>query len=338
MVRLKDVAKRAGVSVMTVSRVLRDAPDVSASTKARIRQLAGEMGYVPDSMAQSLRMRTTKLLGIVLPSLAHPEIASVMDALTSRVQELGYQLIVEHSLGDPDREETCIRRMLARRVDGIFIAPIYRLAPMARVYDEIRRRGTPVVLLGPSAPFCEGLPNVETDDLALSRALVSHLIDLGHRRIAHLAGPPAAPWARFRRDGYHQALRDADLPDDDSLVFTAGHTFEDGRKAALQMLSEGVKATAVCAATDGVAMGVVSVLLSQGLRIPGDISVTGFGNVAMSEHFRVPLTTAGQPHQRLGITAADLMMDLFRDGKQKNRTLQGEVLTRESSGPPPSAK
>jgi LacI family transcriptional regulator len=333
MIRLKDVAQRAGVSVMTVSKVLRNAPDVSAQTKIRIRRLAEEMGYVPDSLAQGLRTRTTKLLGAVISAATNPWVAPLLVAIEERAHDLGYDLILAHSLNDPEREESCIRKILARRVDGLFVMPVYRLGPTATIYEELKRSGLPVVLLGPTAPFCESFSSVETEDQPASHALTKHLVELGHRRIAFFAGPPAAPWSRSRLEGYHQALRDAGLKDDDNLIFTSGSTLEDGQKAALQMLNEGVQATAIQAVNDLVAVGAVNVLLKQGLQIPGDISVVGFGNIFLSEHFRVPLTTVGQPQYRLGLAAAETMFETLRGGKPRTRTFPGELIVRASSGP-----
>src|SRR5690242_15954181 len=134
MVRLKDIAVRAGVSVMTVSKALRDEPDVSASTKTRLKLMAQQMGYVPDSTAQGLRTRTTKLFGLVIPATTDPTVARMVLALEERAHELGYDLILVHTLNTPEREESSIRRMLSRRVDGIFVSPVYRIAPEARIY------------------------------------------------------------------------------------------------------------------------------------------------------------------------------------------------------------
>src|SRR5688572_29115772 len=183
MVRLKDIALRAGVSVMTVSKVMRDAPDISAATKARVRQLAQQMGYMPDTVAQGLRNRTTKLFGLVISAATHPIFARVVMAIEERAYELGFDLIVAHSLNVPEREEAVIRRLLSRRVDGLFVVPVYRLDPAAAIYEDLLRLRLPTVLLGHRAPFCQKFPNVETDDINASHALTKHLIDLGHKRI-----------------------------------------------------------------------------------------------------------------------------------------------------------
>ena len=154
MVRLKDIAERAGVSVMTVSKVLRDAPDVSAATKNRIRALARQMGYVPDSLAQGLRTRTTKLFGLVVSAMTNPLFARVVMAIEERAHELGYELILSHTLNITEREDTAIRRLISRRVDGLFVSPVYRLGPEAPIYQELQCCGIPTVVLGHSAPFC----------------------------------------------------------------------------------------------------------------------------------------------------------------------------------------
>src|SRR5882762_10429482 len=148
MVRLKDIAQHVGVSIMTVSKALRDAPDVSTATKARIKLLAQQMGYVPDSSAQGLRTRTTKLFGLIIPSITNPVYARMVVAVEERAHELGYDILLAHSLNKPEREEACIRRFLSRRVDGLFISPVYRFEAEARIYQEITVRKTPVVLLG----------------------------------------------------------------------------------------------------------------------------------------------------------------------------------------------
>jgi DNA-binding LacI/PurR family transcriptional regulator len=335
MVRLKDIAARAGVSIMTVSKALRDEPDISAATKARLRALADEMGYTPDSLAQGLRSRRSKLFGLVISAVTNPVYARVMMAIEEQTHELGYGILFGQSLNIPEREESVIRNLLSRRIDGLFVTPVYRLEPLAPIYEELAKRGTPVVVLGHRAPFCENFVNVETDDVAASFAATQHLLELGHRRIAFFAGPPVAPSAQERLEGYRRALRGANIEIDDRLIFSAGATIEEGEKAALQMLNESPGATAVQAANDLVAIGAATVFLGQGLQIPRDLSLVGFGNVLVSEHFRVPLTTIRQPKFRLGAAAMELMLKLLRGEPAATKRLPAEIIVRQSSGPAP---
>ena len=334
MVRLKDMARHLGVSVMTVSKALRDAPDVSAATKSRIKSLAHQMGYVPDSSAQGLRTKTTKLFGLVIPSITNPIFARIVVAIEDRAHELGYDVLLAHSLNQPEREENCIRRFLSRRVDGLFISPVYRFEAEARIYQEVLARQTPTVLLGPPAAFCKSFPSIEIEELIASYNATQHLLKLGHKRIAYLTGPATAPWAHERFEGYRRALREAGLDVDDKLVFQAGSTIEDGTKAALQMLNESCDATAVQAVSDMVAIGCAETLLAQGLKIPEDISIVGFGNILTTEHFRVPMTTIRQPKFRLGIAAVEMMMSLIHRERVQPTRLAAELIERKSTAPP----
>jgi len=336
MVRLKDIAQSANVSVMTVSKALRDAPDVSESTKLRIRKLASEMGYVPDSAAQGLRTRTTRTFGVVISSTTNPIFARVLMAIEQRAYEIGYDLILVHTHNQSEREEKCIYRLLSRRVDGLFISPVYRLSNEAKAYQELRSRGTPVVILGHTAPFCDKFVNVESDDLSGSHGITQHLISLGHRRIAFLSGPLAAPWTQERLEGYRRALREHSIEPDDKLVFHAGRTVDDGISATTQMISERCDATAVQAVNDLVAVGCMRVLLSQGVRIPADISVAGFGNLLISENAPRPLTTTRQPKFTLGVAAMDAMVALLSGQHPNSRRINASLVVRKSTGTAPA--
>jgi len=333
MVRLKDIAQLAGVSVMTVSKALRDEPDVSAATKAKIKALAQQTGYVPDSSAQGLRTKTTKLFGLVIPATTNPIYGRIMLAIEERAHELGYDVLLAQTLNKPDREEACLRRLLSRRPDGVFITPVYRFEAEARIYQEIVARKVPTVLLGSPAPFCKNFVSIEIEELVASYNVTKHLLGLGHKKIAYLTGPPAAPWAHERFEGYRRALREAGLDVDDKLVFAAGNTLEDGTKAALQMLNEGCHPTAVQTVSDLVAIGCAETLLNQGLKIPDHVSVAGYGNILAAELYRVPLTTVSQPKYRLGLAAVETMIAMIRGEKVASRRLPAELVLRQSTAP-----
>jgi len=321
---------------MTVSKVMRDAADISAATKERVRSLARQMGYVPDSSAQGLRTRSTKLFGLLVSSMTNPIFSRIVMAIEERAHELGFEVILSHTLNIPEREEIAIRRLIARRVSGLFVSPVYRLETEAPVYQELQRSGIPAIILGHVAPFCSPFANVETDDVQASYLAARHLLQLGHRRIAFFAGPQASPWAQERFDGYRRALRETDVAVDDKLVFAAGSTIEEGMKAALQMLNEAVDATAVQAVNDLVAIGAATVFFNQGIRIPEDLSLVGFGNILTSEHFRVPLTTVRQPKFRLGVAAMNSMLKLMRGERPEPKRLPAEIVVRASTAALPT--
>jgi LacI family transcriptional regulator len=175
---------------------------------------------------------------------------------------------------------------------------------------------------------------VEGDDLSGGYQMTRHLLELGHKKIAFLCGPPGAPWAQERLEGYRRALREEQIEPDDRLIFTAGASMEEGEKAALQMLNESVSMTALQGANDMVAMGAANIFLQQGVRIPGDLSIGGFGNILMSEHFRVPLTTMRQPKLRLGAAAMEIMQKLLHGEKPESKRLSAALIIRASTAPP----
>jgi DNA-binding LacI/PurR family transcriptional regulator len=285
-------------------------------------------------MAQGLRNRATNLLGLAVPTVANPIYARTASAIEERAYEAGYDLLLAHTLNNVEREEACIRRMLSRRIGGLFVFPVYRMSPSSTLYEYMAQRGVPTVVLGPRAPFCAQFPNVENDDAQGSYLLTRHLLELGHRRIAFFSGPLSSPWAVERLNGYRRALREAKIEPDDRLIFTAGSTLEEGEKAALQMLNENAPATAVQAVNDFVAIGAANMFLNQGFQIPGDLSIVGFGNIAVSEHFRVPLTTARQAKLRLGVAAVEMMNQLLRGNRPESRRLPSEIIIRSSSAAP----
>jgi DNA-binding LacI/PurR family transcriptional regulator len=268
--------------------------------------------------------------------MTDPIFSRVLLAIEEHAHELGYDILIAHTLNQVEREEACIRRMLSRRTDGIFISPVYRMEPEAKIYQELLSRRVPTVLLGPPAPFCSQFVNVQVDDISASQAATQHLLELGHKRIAFLAGPLAAPWSQGRFEGYRRALRAANLDVDDKLVFHAGSTIEDGVKAALQMLNEACDATAVQAVNDLVAIGCADTFMNQGLKIPHDRSIVGFGNTLTAEYFRVPLTTMRQPKFRLGVAAMEMMRQLLRGEKVESRRQPAELIIRASTAAPTS--
>lgn len=334
MIRLKDIAEEAGVSVMTVSKALRDLQDVSPATREKICAIARRLGYVPNAAAQGLRNRRTRLLGMVIPAPTDPVYARVMLAIEEKAHELGFDVILGHTLGQTGREASVLRRMIARSVDGILVAPVWRLEQQAPIYEELSRRNLPVVVLGHRPPFCSQFPSIETDDLAASAAVTRHLLELGHKRIAYFSGPIVSATAQERLEGYRRALREAGIQPEDSLLYHAGATIEEGAAAALQYIQENPGATAIQTVNDLVAIGAANTFLGQGIRIPNDISIAGFGNVLVSEYFRVPLTTVRQPKLRLGAVAMDMMSQLLKGERAQSKRLPAELVVRESTAAP----
>ena len=202
MIRLKDIAREAGVSVMTVSKALRNAPDIAARTKLRIGELAKRMGYTPNLGARSLRNQETKLLGLVIPATTDPIFARIVMAIEQCALDNGYELILHHSWNEPEREEIILQNLISRRVDGIFLSPVYRMGSEVAAYNELKKRRIPTVIMGPLAEFCKDFVNVQTLGNESAFGMTQHLIDLGHKRIAFFAGPRFSERAISRQEGY----------------------------------------------------------------------------------------------------------------------------------------
>jgi LacI family transcriptional regulator len=333
MIRLKDIAREAGVSVMTVSKALRDAPDIAARTKLRIGELAERMGYTPNLGARSLRNQETKLLGLVIPATTDPIFARIVMAIEQCALERGYELILHHSWNEPEREKTILENLISRRVDGIFLSPVYRMESEVSAYRKLKKRGIPTVIMGPLTEFCKDFVNVQTLGNESAFSMTQHLIELGHKRIAFFAGPRFSARAISRQEGYVRALRENGIDEDPSLVFNGGTTIIEGSNAAKHFLEEKTKATAIQTVNDLVAIGAANVFLDQGLKIPDELSIAGFGNILSSEHYRVPLTTIRQPKFRMGMEAFDTMLKLIAKEKAQPQRMIGEVLVRQSTGP-----
>lgn len=334
MVRIKDIAERLGLSLMTVSRALRNSTDVAPATRARVQQIAREMGYVLDVTARGLRTGNTSLIGAVIPSLADPFFARFAAGLEETLAEQGYELILIQSLNQPGREETALRKLVSRRVDGVVIWPAPRLAvTIGDPYTALRLPAGRVLLAGPSPFATAGYPVVAAYEARGAREAVAHLCALGHFRIACLRGPVMSPLARERFEGFVQGMREAGRPVDDELVFNAGWTFEEGQAALVQMLHEGRDPTAIVAVNDLVALGAMAALKHQGRRVPEDVSVVGHGNLPVAVHSPIPLTTVRVPKHALGVNTAVQMIRLLHGETVTPPRLPTELVVRHSTGP-----
>jgi len=337
MVRLTDIALEARVSMMTVSRVLHGKPGVSKATRERVQAVADRLGYVPDAMAQSLRARSPRLLAALVPSLSDPVWSLALQAIEERVHLMGFDFLLAQSQGLREREEVCLRRLMARRVEGLFLASSVQATATSPVYLQLQESHAKVVALGHTDPAASvaGFHAVGHDETAASRKVTTHLIELGHARIAFFAGPSLSASARARFEGYRLALQKHGLPQDERLVFGAGMTVADGAKAVERFVAESARATAIQAVNDLVALGAVAALAQRGLRVPTDLSVAGYGDLLPGEAAPVPLTTVKQPKYALGEKAVEAMAALLRGQRPDVTLLSAELVVRSSTGPPP---
>ncbi len=317
-VTLREVARVVGVSPATVSRVLHPHTRslVNKETAKRIEEAILATGYSPNSLARGLKTKRSHTVGAVIPDLTNPLFPPMVRGIQDRLEEHGYTALIASTDGDPRRERRTFEAMRARQVDGFILATAQREHP---IIDEAIADGVPLVLLNRAVQGAQ-VDAVVPDDRGGIALAVAHLVELGHCRIAHLAGPGTTTSGRWRREGFGAAMRSHGLKPASELVRAAGgFTEAAGHKATAALLETGVPFTAIVAANDLLALGAYSALADRKLRCPRDVSVVGFNDMPFADRFAPPLTTVHIPHHELGARAADLLLEQFADGRARGR-------------------
>ncbi|MGQ9778510.1 MAG: LacI family DNA-binding transcriptional regulator [Bacillota bacterium] len=332
-VTLHDIAREAGVSFNTVSRALNDKPDISEETKRRVLEVARRLDYRPNQLARGLRRRRTATIGVVVADLANPFFAEVVEGIDRVCTARGYGLVLANTEEDPARELAAVHSLVERQVDGVLLAPTQR--DLASLHYLVKR-GVPFSLL---ARFFKDFAAqaVINDDREGARLAVAHLLSRGHRRILFLNGPPYNSSALLRLEGYRLAHAEAGLPVDETLILTTNARMDGGETAVEAALRNGLEFTAVFCFSDYVGFGAIRALRRAGLRIPADVAVMGYDDVALAELVNPPLSTVRITKTRLGATAAEILLARIEDGTSQEQekegpiTLPPELVVREST-------
>lgn len=327
-----DVARAAGVHASTVSRALNPATRgmVTEAVAQRVMAAAEQLGWRPSVLAAGLRTRRTRTVGILVPDLVNPVFPPIVRAAETRFAEAGYVALVANTDTDPAREALLIERMAAHLVDGLMLASA---AQGSRALDLCARWGIPVVLINRRLPGA-GVPAVVNDDVLGMMLAVRHLAALGHRRIAHIAGPPGVSTAMDRRHGFEIAAAEAGI-DADIIVTAPAYTEAAGRHATEEVL-RGPQVTAIAAANDMLCLGVYEALAAAGLQVGRDMSVTGFNDMPFVDRISPPLTTVRIQHAEMGRQAADVLLAELggEPDPAHDITLAPLLVVRGSSAPP----
>lgn len=329
-VNVRAVAKRAGVSAMTVSRVINGANKVKESTRQKVESAIEELEYVPNRLARGLSSKKTATLGLVVPDVVNPFFTLVLRGAEAASRRAGYRLLVCDSENDPAREREYIDDLVSYRIDGLMIAPASERSKAG--LQLLQRRNFPFVLIDRSIAGLD-CDMVRSDNVAGARRLTEHLIGVGHRRIAHLVGTDDTSTGRERLLGYRQALEAAGLSYSPELLF---HTTVDrigGYRAAQAMLSVDPLPTAIFAVNNMTAVGAMQALRERSLKVPDDIGLVCFDDV---EHLAVLspfLTVMDQPAETFGTLAAQMLSErIAGQAGERGRqvVLQSELIVRES--------
>lgn len=326
---MEDVAREAGVSRALVSLVFRDMPHVSESRRAAVMQAADRLGYRRDAAARRLASRHSGVIGVVWNDVRNPIFAETTDELQDRAESNGYQLIFGAGNRETAREMAAIETLLEHRPDGLILLGCQQTTEVVgKVGDQI-----------PLALISRVVKHARVDCFAVDEArgaalAVNHLAALGHQRIAHVDGGNGAG-ATGRRAGYRNAMTKLGLKDE-IRVIPGIYTEEAGVEAAKELLSEGELPTAVFAANDLIAMGLLSAFRSAGVDVPGQISVVGFDDSPLARLNSVNLTTITQPMRSLGDLAFEAVLNRIAAPQAKPvvKVVAPELVTRQSTGAP----
>ncbi len=326
-----DVARLAGVSTATVSRALNGTGQIAAPTRAAIEAAVEQLGYRANTIARSLVTKSTQTIALLLPDITNPFYA----ALVSGVQEyaLGhdYTMLLCTTEGDPAREEQYLSLLRAKQVDGALVDGL-RLPPdrIARFVQD----GFPIVCLDRDIES-DAIPLVQVDNRLGGRLATEHLIGLGHSRIGHVTGAQDLGISEERLAGYREALAAAGIAVEPRLVAEGRFTEESGYEGARALLDAAPDVTAIFAANDLSALGVLNALAERGRNVPGEVSVVGFDDLRLSAFTSPPLTTIKQPAAEIAKLATELLIDLTR-GKQAGKVrhlLEPTLVVRKSTAP-----
>lgn len=330
--RLEDVARLSGVSTATVSRVL-NAPDlVRAATRERVEAAVVELGYTPHFGGRALASDRTGTIGAVIPTMENAIFARGLQALQETLADAGKTLLVATSNYDPDREYAQIRALLGRGVDGLALIGEAR---DAQIYEMLERSQVPFVLMWawrPDSPW----PCIGFDNHLAARNIAERILELGHRRIAMIAGVTADnDRAAARVSGVREALEAAGLTLTQDTLIEAPYSLEAGAEAARTLLQANPRPTAILCGNDVLAAGALTAIREVGLSVPDDVSLTGFDNIDLARVLDPPLTTVHVPHARMGRGAAEQLLAMC-EGRpiQPSDVLQTDLIERGSLAKP----
>jgi LacI family transcriptional regulator len=331
-VTMMDIARDLDVSVVTVSKVLRNQGRISEATRQRVLRHAKKLNYQMNWVARSLVTRRTYTIGLLLPEFAHPFFAEIARAVANSVRPHGYHVLIASFEEDPELEASEVESLLARQVDGLIIASA-QASRKAEMFKRVQVRKTPYVLIdrpirGLRACF------VGADNHAIGRIATEHLIARGCRHIAHLRGPEVGI-ASERLEGYRSALKNAGLRRDSTYIADGGHGDVSGYEGMKKLLNLDPRPDGVFCYNDPVGIGAMKAVLDAGLRLPRDVALVGAGNLHYSDALSVPLTSVDQGTCKIGALAAELLLErIASKGSMRPKTIliPPRLVGRESSG------
>jgi len=333
-IRLRDVAKRAGVSTASVSRVLNQPESVRPKTRSRIQAAMAEMAYIPNGAARALASQRSRTVGAIVPTLGIAIFASGVEALQDRLHEFGYTLVLASAQYDVGKELECVRVLVERKVEGLVLVGEEHDPALYRLIETNRIPIVATYVYNPETRFS----SVGIDNAAASRRVIQHLVDLGHRNFGIITSPLSRnDRIRARLDGMLACLSEHRIDLGRDRILEVNYSIQDGRRGFSQLRTRSPTITAVACTTDVLAIGSLLEAERMGLRIPQDISITGFDDLELANEIKPGLTTVRVPARELGARAADLLLAAIARKHVPDRVeLTAELILRGSSGRPPT--
>lgn len=331
-VTIKDIAARFHCSPSTVSRALNNHPSINEYTRKHIQEYAEQVGYQKNSVSLSLLNKKTFSVGVIVPYITGFFNASVLDGIQSVLEPLGYTLTILHSKEFFEPEVNIVEKLIANRVDGIFISAASETRDFSH-YEKILRANIPLILFDRDCPF--PAHKVRVDHFSGAVMATEHLIRMGCKRIAHLKGPEGLSVSEVRLEGYLEALRRNNLPIDESLIRPAGFKAMKGVYPTRQLLELPYPPDGIFAVNDNVAIAAMRVIREKGLKIPDDVAVVGFDNEPHAQFLTPSLTTIEQPSLELGREVAHIFLNHIKPENEpypaQEIILPTQLIIRESS-------
>jgi LacI family transcriptional regulator len=317
-----DVARRAGVSRATVSRVLNEYPHVRPRVRATVQRAVHALGYRLDQVARSLTRRETQTLGLVVADITNPFYAETARSIVETARGHGYNVILCNTDNLPQLQEEYVEVLRQRRVDGIIFGSVFLHDP---VVEALIDSGYPCLMYNRRLRSRRG-NYIVLDNVRASRDVTHHLLRLGHRRIGFIAGLRETSTAADRFRGYRQALRTADVPLDPGMVCPGAFKADMAQRVAHELLKLRRRPTAIVAGNDLMALGVIQAAAEMGLRVPEDLAVVGFDDIQLSGHWAIQLTTMAQQKTEMGRLAVAWTLEIIQDPMRFTRQPLQQVL------------
>jgi len=333
-VTLKDVAIKVGVHSSTVSRALNPVTRnmVTEEIAQKILSTVAKMGYKPNAFAQSLKTNRSYTVGVMVPDLTNPAFALIIKGIDNMLEAHGYSVIVANTYNLEEKQKSTLNKFRERHVDGLIIATARR---KEKLIEECLKEGTPFVEAVRASGNTE-VCSVVSDEVIGGNMVISHLAQLGHKKIAYIAGPQYFSTGFERYQGFLQGMQHSGVDlDKDLVVFCDAFSEEEGRNAASKLLALDKEITAIYVGNDIMALGVYGELEAHGIKCGQDISIVGFDDMPFADKFSPPLTTVHTPMINVGTEAARILIDKVGNNKVPARTikLKPDLIVRASTGP-----